>query len=104
QVAEAQEIWEMAKLRAQDGEDAYSIFGEALYDMLATQASADPIKYMRKLGLLAGVFYPPNQSTHRFVLKQDVLEMLIRSVVKPGEAITMTELQERLWLCYGIIV
>lgn len=104
QVAEAQEIWEMAKLRAQEEEDAYSVFGEALYDMLATQASADPIKYIRKLGLLAGIFYPPNQSTHRFVLKQDVLEMLIRSVVEPGEAITMMELQNRLWLCYGIIV
>jgi len=104
QVAEAQEIWEMAKLRAQDEEDVYSVFGEALYDMLATQASADPIKYMRKLGLLAGIFYPPNQSTHRFVLKQDVLEMLIRSVVEPGEAITMPELQDRLWLCYGIII
>lgn len=30
--------------------------------------------------------------------------MLIRSVVEPGEAITMPELQDRLWLCYGIII
>jgi hypothetical protein len=104
EVNEAQEIWEIAKLRADEEGDTFRVFGEAIYDMLSTQASADAIKYLRALGLRSGILYPPNQSTHRFSVKQDILEMLVRGAVEPGETIGLSELQRRFRERYKFII
>jgi hypothetical protein len=104
EAAEAAEIWEIAKQRAQDEENQFRVFGEAIYDMLSTQASADATRYMHALGIRAGIFYPPNQMTHRFSPKQDVLEMLVRGAVVPGETIDIAEIQDRFWNRYRLII
>ena len=105
ELEEAQEIWTIAQQRATlSPEEAYQVFGEAIFDMFSTQASADANKYLRALGLRIGLFYPPNQSTHRFRIAQDVLEVLVRGAVDPNESIDMNELQERLWSRYRVIV
>jgi hypothetical protein len=102
---EAAEIWSLAVKRAEESDDDGSIvFGEAIYDMMATQQEGDPIKYLRKLALLSGLTYPPNQTPQRFVPKQDMLEVLILGLIEPGESIDMLTLQERLYDRYRIII
>jgi hypothetical protein len=102
---EAKAIWNLAIKRSQLAQnDSFLPFGEALYDMLSTQAEASPIDYLRKLGLRIGLLYPPNQSTHRFMVKQDLLETLLRSIVDPNESIDMSKLQLRLWQRFRILI
>ena len=40
----------------------------------------------------------------RFALSQDILEMVLRSTVMPGEIISGSEIRKRLWDRFGIIV
>lgn len=101
---EAKAIWEIARLRAQDEDDKFRVFGEAIYEMLSTQANAEATRYLGAIGLRAGILYPPNQANKRFVLKQDTLEMLVRGAVKPNETIDMAELQERFRHRYQLII
>lgn len=101
-------LWLLAKERAQNdsGDDLYLDFGETMYDMLALEASSHPVTYIRALGTSAGILYPPDKlhPNKRFVVSQDVLEMLLRSSVRPGEIINGTEIRKRLWDRFGIII
>jgi hypothetical protein len=98
------EIWDLAKKEANNSSQPFVVFGQALYDIMALEAEASPIGYIKKLSLLSGLLYPPNQSTQRFNTKEDFLEMLIRGVIPPGQSVNMDELQNRLWDHYRIIV
>ena len=40
----------------------------------------------------------------RFVLSQDILEMLLRGCVEPGEFLSGVDLRNRLWNRFGVIV
>lgn len=101
-------IWDLAKERAAtlEGNDMYLNFGEAMYDMLALEASSHPVTYIKSLGTLSGVLYPPDKlhPNKRFVVSQDVLEMLLRSCVSSGEIISGMEIRERLWERFGILI
>ncbi|OQB13592.1 MAG: hypothetical protein BWY15_01667 [Firmicutes bacterium ADurb.Bin193] len=101
-------LWTLAKERASevDGESMYLEFGETMYDMLALEASSHPVTYIRALGTSAGVLYPPDQlhPNKRFVISQDILEMLLRSCVSSGEIISGMEIRQRLWDRFGIII
>ena len=102
-------MWELAKSDAaavQDEEAVRLTFGTTIYDMLALEASSHPVNYLRAIGTLSGILYPPT-SFHvnkRFALSQDVLEMVIRSCVAPSEVISGVELRKRLWERMGIVV
>lgn len=98
------EVWNLAQQEVKQNRQAYSVFGQAIYDMMAMKANASPIEYLRKLGQLSGLLYPPNEKSQRFALQQDTLEMLLRGAIPPGTTVTMSELQEKLWERYGIIV
>lgn len=106
--AELSRMWELAKDDARDcGEDeALLVFGAAIYDMIALEASSHPVNYLRSLGTLAGVLWPPTNFhvNKRFILSQDMLEMVLRCCVMPTEVISATELRNRLWQRFGIIV
>ena len=105
EVDEAREIWNLAIETARREKKVFPIYGEALYNMLALQAEGNPIKYLQKLGLRIGLLYPPNQSSQRFVLKQDLLEALVRGAIEPGESsISLPELQDRFWKRYRVII
>ena len=101
-------LWNIAKERAKkaDKADAYLIFGETMYDMLALEASSHPVIYVKSLGTASGILYPPDpyHPNKRFVVSQDILEMLLRSCVKTGEVISGMEIRRRLWDRFGIIV
>ena len=101
-------LWSMAKERAVklDGNEMYLAFGETMYDMLALEASSHPVTYIRALGTTAGVLYPPDKlhPNKRFVVSQDVLEMLLRCSVEPGEIISGMEIRQRLWNRFGIVI
>ncbi len=101
-------LWSMAKERAVklDGNEMYLAFGETMYDMLALEASSHPVTYIRALGTTAGVLYPPDKlhPNKRFVISQDVLEMLLRCSVNPGEIISGMEIRQRLWNRFGIVI
>lgn len=101
-------LWALAKERASDlaGEDVLLQFGETMYDMLALEASSHPVTYIKKLGTNAGILYPPDQQhpNKRFVISQDILEMLMRCCVKSGEVISGTEIRKRLWDRFGIVI
>lgn len=101
-------LWLLAKERASDleGEEMYLAFGETMYDMLALEASSHPITYLRALGNLSGILYPPDKlhPKKRFAVSQDIIEMLLRCCVNPGEMISGMDIRRRLWGRFGIIV
>ena len=101
--------WAMAKEEALTKEteaEKRLVFGEAIYDMLASEASSHPIIYMKALGTDSGILYPPDKQhpNKRFVISQDVIEMLLRSVVEPNSVITENDLRNRLWERFGIVI
>jgi len=109
--AEMLEIWESTKLdiensKGEKNTGKFTRFGRALYDLLALEATSNPVNYLRQLGIRCGLFWPPQnfQPTKQFRLHQDMLEVLIRGAVKPGETIDIDELLNRFWDRYGIIV
>lgn len=104
--AEAGEIWRLALLEIDRAPDPYLVAGQALYDAMAQDAQANPIIYLRQLGHRSGLLWPPvnTQPSKRFVVQQDMLEMLIRGVIQPGKSVNLSVLQDRLWSHYGIIV
>lgn len=101
-------LWLLAKERASglEGDEMYLTFGEAMYDMLALEASSHPITYLRALGNLSGILYPPDKlhPNKRFVVSQDIIEMLLRCCVNPGEMVSGMNLRQRLWDRFGIVV
>lgn len=101
-------LWILAKERAAslDGEEMYLTFGETMYDMLALEASSHPVTYLRALGNLSGILYPPDKlhPNKRFVVSQDILEMLLRCCVNSGEVISGMDIRQRLWDRFGIVI
>lgn len=101
-------LWVLAKERAVslDGDEMYLSFGETMYDMLALEASSHPVTYLRALGNLSGILYPPDKlhPNKRFVVSQDILEMLLRCCVNSGEIISGMDIRQRLWDRFGIII
>lgn len=77
-----------------------------MYDMLALEASSHPVNCLKILGTASGILYPPDKlhPNKRFVLSQDVLEMMLRSCVGPDEVLNGKEIRERLWERFGIII
>ena len=107
--AELDTLWAMAKEHAatcKTDDEARLIFGETMYDMLALEASSHPVNCLKILGTSAGALYPPDKMhpNKRFVLSQDILEMILRSTVSPEETLTGSEIRNRLWQRFGIIV
>ncbi|MCD7785257.1 MAG: hypothetical protein LUH18_06735 [Oscillospiraceae bacterium] len=101
-------MWDLAKADAKElpEEDALLVFGATIYDMLALEASSHPVVYLRQLGTHAGLLYPPTNFhvNKRFVISQDMLEMIMRSCVEPNESLVATELKDRLWNRFGIVI
>ena len=77
-----------------------------MYDMLALEASSHPVNCLKVLGTSSGILYPPDKlhPNKRFVLSQDVLEMMLRSCVGPDMVLNGKEIRERLWERFGIII
>lgn len=101
-------MWQIAKddaLNASE-EDAYLIFGTAIYDMIALEATSHPVNYLRKLGMEIGLLYPPTNFhiDKRFALSDDMIEMILRCCVLPNDTLTATELRSRLWDRFGIVI
>ena len=101
-------IWYMAKEEAANlpEDDAILVFGAAINDMTALEATGHPINYMRKLGTDIGLFYPPTNFhvDKRFVVTDDIIEVILRSCVLPDETLSSTDLRNRLWERFGIII
>lgn len=101
---ETKELWSITIEEARLASDPYVVCGQALYDILALQAKCDPIKYFGNLGVKSGLMWPPNQSGRRFTLQQDMLEMLVRASVEPGNVMDLNALQDELWDRFGVVV
>lgn len=99
------EVWQEAASRAATEAEPYLIYGQAVYDILAL-FSASPVQYLTSIGIRCGLFWPPHnfQPTKHLALRQDLLEVLVRSVVNPGEVLDLQTLETRLWEAFGILV
>jgi hypothetical protein len=101
-------VWDMAKEEAKDlpEVEAMLVFGAAINDMTALEATGHPVNYMRKLGTEIGLLYPPTNLhvDKRFVITDDVIEVILRACVLPGETLASADLCNRLWERFGIIV
>ena len=101
-------LWDLAKeqANAENENDARISYGETMYDMIALDASSHPVNYLKVLGTSSGILYNPDKlhPNKRFVLSQDVLEMMIRSSVSPNEIINGQTIRERLWNRFGVII
>ena len=105
----SEEIWKYAidkVSKIQNEQDKKMIIGEAIYDILAIEGTSYPVKYIKALGVKTGVLYPQHDGhpNKRFILSQDVLEMIIKSCVKSDEVIQNRVLRNRLWDRFGIII
>jgi hypothetical protein len=105
------EIWQMAKndvLEVENTDEKFTIFAQALYDMLILDASAEIKLYLIKLGSVSGIFYPPTTVSKnqfkRIVFSQEYVEILVKSCVESDEIITMNELLNRLYNNFNIII
>lgn len=105
---ELNRMWDLAKSDSKNlqEEEALLVFGATIYDMLALEASSHPVVYLRQIGTHAGLLYPPTNLhvNKRFVVSQDMLEMIMRSCVQPDETLTAHELKDRMWKRFGIVV
>jgi hypothetical protein len=101
-------IWDMAKEEAANlsEDEAMLVFGAAINDMTALEATGHPVNYMRKLGTEMGLLYPPTNLhvDKRFVVTDDIIEVILRACVLPGETLSSANLRNRLWERFGIIV
>ena len=101
-------LWNLAteQATAETEDEARITYGETMYDMIALDASSHPVNYLKVLGTSSGILYPPDKlhPNKRFVLSQDVLEMMIRSSVLPNEIINAQTIRERLWNRFGVII
>ncbi len=99
-------IWHAAIEDHRDAPNPYHVFGQAMYDILALLAEATPVQYMRWIGIRCGLFWPPYnlQPTKQMAVRQDLLEVLIRSVANQGDMLTLSDLQNRLWKAFGIVI
>lgn len=102
-------LWDLAKEHASvctTDDAARLVFGETMYDMLALEASSHPVNCLKILGTSAGALYPPDKMhpNKRFVLSQDILEMILRSTVSPNEILSGSDMRNRLWERFGVIV
>ena len=107
--SELHTLWDLAKDNAKkctSEDEALLVFGETMYDMLALEASSHPVNCLKMLGTSSGVLYPPDKlhPNKRFMLSQDVLEMILRSTVLPNEVLSGAELRVRLWDRFGIVI
>jgi hypothetical protein len=100
--AAMRQYWELAQGQA----DGYTSYAQAIYDILAMEAESNPINYLRQLGIRSGLMQPTSNrvTAKRFTVRQDMLEVLIRSMVQPGESLGVSELLERLWQHYHIVI
>jgi hypothetical protein len=105
---ELKSMWNIAKVDASDlsEDDARLVFGAAINDMTAVEATSNPVNYLRKLGTEAGLLYPPTNfhTDKRFLLSEDMLEVLLLCCVAPNETVTSTELRSRLFDRLGVII
>jgi hypothetical protein len=101
-------VWNIAKEEAKDlpEDEALLVLGEAINDMTAIEATGHPVNYMRKLGTEIGLLYPPTNFhvDKRFVITDDIIEVILRACVFPGETLSSADLRNRLWERFSIIV
>lgn len=94
------EVWKSAKamVRSQEREDAAMLcFGQAIYDMVVTASDANPMKYIRGLGLKTGILSPAvGRATPYFRFSQDITSMLVFSTVVKDQNLDGEEFLERL--------
>ena len=101
-------VWNMAKEDAANlpEDEALIVFGAAINDMTALEATGHPVNYMRKLGTEIGLLYPPTNLhvDKRFVVTDDMLEVILRACVLPGEILSSADLRNRLWERFSIVI
>lgn len=100
--------WELAKENAMmvDPDNAMLEFGKTIYNMTSMQSSAYPVTFLRILGAQAGIVFPTQRDSKRkrFKFSQDTLEMVMRSCVDGNETITYSELCNRMWQRFNIVI
>lgn len=103
------DIWARAKENAKNSDsedDMLLALGSGIYNMLEIEGSSTIIKYLKALGIKAGIIYPQANSVpnKRFVLATETLEVVLKSCIEPNKSITLDELLDTLWERFNIIV
>ena len=100
--------WNLAKETVSDYnyDDTILEFGKTIYNMSSMQSSSYPVTFLRILGAQAGIVFPTlrDSKKKRFKLSQDTLEMVVRSCVHRDDTITYSQLCERMWNRFNIVV
>jgi hypothetical protein len=103
--AQGDSVWKMKRDAAKKSKNKFLLYGEAIFDILALQAEADPTRYFRGLGRRIGLLHPPKgAAVPWFRPKQDLVELLLYCCIEQGESLELTALCKRLWDRFGILV
>lgn len=100
-------LWKMVKDRCASLNEKSSMkeFGSAVFNMLERDGKVSPTTYFKLFGIHAGILVQGTRALPaRFKPKADMLEMIVRSCVKPGETLRGVKLKENLWNRMGIII
>jgi hypothetical protein len=99
------DIWEMYKEKTNEEKNKFTNFGNAVFDIIALEAEADPIRYFRSIGKKIGLVYPPKGvAIPWFSSQQDLIELLVHCCVAPSEKLELSELCTRLRNRFDVLI
>lgn len=89
-----------------DSDDVVQAASFAIVDSLLDEMSGTPIDFARALGVRCGLLAPRGQRAvkKRYAPSAELLEVLLAATLHPDEYIELSELADRWWDRWGIIV
>ena len=100
-------IWSLAKKKcaSMPENDAIKEIASTVFNMLERDAKFSPATYMKLFGIHAGILVQGTRSLpSRFKPKVDMLEVIIRSCVLPGETLRGSKLKDNLYRRMSVII
>ncbi len=100
-------IWNLAKKKCSSlpESDVIDEIATTIFNMLERDGKVSPTTYMKLFGIHAGILVQGTRSLPpRFKPKVDMLEVIIRSCVYPGETLRGSKLKDNLWKRMSVII
>lgn len=100
-------IWSLAKDKCSSMEenDVINEVASTIFNMLERDGKVSPTTYMKLFGIHSGILVQGTRSLpSRFKPKVDMLEVIIRSCVMPGETLRGSKLKENLYRRMSVVI
>ena len=99
-----EDIWKDAISYRDDFNDPYSALGNSMFELVTSHRNYGPVEYFRTLGRKIGISQPKNQTHQWYKPKPEMMDLLLKCALVPGETVELHELIERLWRRFGFVI